>query len=454
MFPKQFVRLSGDGKPSLLGDTLGRLAGDEFTAPILLCNNRHRFLVRAECEAAGVKPKLIVLEPESRNTAPAVAAAAFLVSHDPAAVLCVMPSDHVIGNEEGFLAAVRSAAILAAEGRLVLFGICPTEPHTGYGYIHRGDPLRSNGAYEVHRFVEKPDATAAASYLESGDYYWNSGIFVLHAATFLEELARFEPQLAASVLDSVARASTDLEFLRLHAESFAACPSISVDYAVMERTEKAAVIPLPASWNDIGSWGSLWNISAKDRNQNAVRGDAILTDTAGTLIHSERSLVATLGIKDLVIVDTPDALLVADRHRSQEVGSIAAGLQRQGRREYEQHLKNYRPWGFFETLSVGPRFQVKLLHVVPNGQLSLQMHHHRSEHWIVVKGTAEVTKGSEVLLVRENESIYINATEWHCLRNPGKIDLQVIEVQIGAYLSEDDIVRAVDAYNRDPSETK
>jgi mannose-1-phosphate guanylyltransferase/mannose-6-phosphate isomerase len=454
MFPKQFVRLSGDEQPSLLGDTLGRLAGDAFTAPFVLCNNRHRFLVRAECEAAGVKPKLIVLEPESRNTAPAVAAAAFLVSHDSDAVLCVMPSDHLIGNKEGFVAAVRSAAALAAEGRLVLFGIQPTEPHTGYGYIHRGDPLGSSGAYEVRRFIEKPDATTAASYLESGDYFWNSGIFVLHAATFLEELARFEPQLEASVREAVTRASTDLEFLRLDAESFAACPSISVDYAVMERTEKATVIPLPASWNDIGSWGSLWDIAEKDRDQNAVRGDAILTDTAGTFVHSERSLVATLGIKDLVIVDTPDALLVADRHRSQEVGSIAAGLRSQGRREYEQHLKSYRPWGFFETLSVGPRFQVKLLHVVPNGQLSLQMHHHRSEHWIVVKGTAEVTKGDDVVLVSENEGIYINATEWHCLRNPGKIDLEVIEVQIGAYLAEDDIVRASDVYNRDAAETK
>jgi mannose-1-phosphate guanylyltransferase/mannose-6-phosphate isomerase len=376
------------------------------------------------------------------------------VSDDLDAVLCVMPSDHVIGNKEGFVAAVRSGAALAAEGRLVLFGIQPTEAHTGYGYIHRGEPLGASGAYGVRRFVEKPDAQAAASYVENGDYDWNSGIFVLHAATFLEELARFEPQLEASVRDSVTRARTDLEFLRLDAESFTASPSISIDYAVMERTEKAAVIPLPASWSDIGSWASLWDISSKDRNQNAVRGDAILTDTAGTLIHSERSLVATLGVKDLVIVDTPDALLVADRHRSQEVGAIAAGLQRQGRREYEQHLKNYRPWGFFETLSVGPRFQVKLLHVVPNGQLSLQMHHHRSEHWIVVKGTAEVTKGNEVVMVRENESIYINATEWHCLRNPGKIDLQVIEVQIGAYLSEDDIIRAADAYNRGPSETR
>jgi mannose-1-phosphate guanylyltransferase/mannose-6-phosphate isomerase len=455
LYPKQFIRFLGEDQPSFLGATLRRLAGQgDFAAPILIGNNSHRFLLRAECETAGIDPQLLVLEAEARNTAPAIAAAAHLVSHDRDAILCVMPSDHVIGDTDLFVDAMRQAAAVAGDGRLVLFGIRPTEPHTGYGYIQQGERLEGAGAYQVAGFTEKPDLQTAAAYLESGQFLWNSGIFVLHAAAFLEELARFEPAVFSAVRDSVARASTDLGFLRLEAESFARSPSISVDYAVMERTDRAAVIPLTAAWNDVGSWKSLWDLGDKDAEQNLVRGDALLIDTDGTMVQSERSLVATLGVHDLIIVDTPDALLVADRHRSQDVGSIVAALRLGGRREHEQHIRNHRPWGFFESLSLGPGFQVKLLHVKPGCQLSMQMHHHRSEHWIVVKGTAQVTVGDKVSLVRENESLYINAAEWHRLGNPGEVDLDVIEVQIGSYLGEDDIIRSEDVYNRDASETR
>ena len=455
LYPKQFIRFLGEDQPSFLGATLRRLAGQgDFAAPILIGNNSHRFLLRAECETAGIDPQLLVLEPEARNTAPAIAAAAHLVSHDRDAILCVMPSDHVIGDTDLFVDAMRQAAAVAADGRLVLFGIPPTEPHTGYGYIQQGERLEGAGAYQVAGFTEKPDLQTAAAYIESGQFLWNSGIFVLHAATFLKELARFEPAVFSAVRDSVARAGTDLGFLRLEAESFARSPSISVDYAVMERTDRAAVIPLTAAWNDVGSWKSLWDLGDKDAEQNLVRGDALLIDTDGTMVQSERSLVATLGVHDLIIVDTPDALLVADRHRSQDVGSIVAALRLGGRREHEQHIRNHRPWGFFESLSLGPGFQVKLLHVKPGCQLSMQMHQHRSEHWIVVKGTAQVTVGDKVSLVRENESLYINAAEWHRLGNPGEADLDVIEVQIGSYLGEDDIIRSEDVYNRDASETR
>jgi mannose-1-phosphate guanylyltransferase/mannose-6-phosphate isomerase len=455
MYPKQFIRFLGDEQPSFLGATLQRLAGQkDFAAPILVANNDHRFLVRAECEAAKVTPRFVVLEPQARNTAPAIAAAAYLLADDPDAILVVMPSDHVIGDPETFVAGVRQAAGVAADGRLVLFGIEPTEPHTGYGYIQQGEKLDGGGASRVARFAEKPDLRTAEAYLQSGEYFWNSGIFVLHAGTFLEELGRFEPEVLSAVAQSVQRASSDLEFLRLDKESFARSPAISVDYAVLERTDKAAVIPLAARWSDVGSWKSLWEIGDKDEAGNVTRGDALLTDTTGTMVQSERSLVATLGVQDLIIVDTPDALLVADRQRSEEVGSIVAALRGAGRREHEQHLRNHRPWGFFETLSLSPRFQVKLLHVSPGCQLSMQMHHHRSEHWIVVKGTAKVTVGEKVSLIRENEGLYINATEWHRLENPGKVPLEVIEVQIGSYLGEDDIVRSEDIYNRDASETK
>ena len=457
MYPKQFIRFNGQGS-SLIGATLERLKSEAgFAPPILLCNNDHRFLVREEVDRLGIATKAIVLEPVARNTAPAIAVAALMAAGESTdAILAVMPSDHVVADEARFLASVRRAAAVAAKGRLVLFGIQPTEPHTGYGYIRHGRPLEDcdGAAFEVDAFFEKPDRATAEGYLARGGYYWNSGIFVLHAGTFLDELARLEPAILEAARGALARAEEDLGFMRLERTSFAAAPSISVDYAIMEKTKAAAMLPVDIGWNDVGSWGSLWDIAPRDARGNYVHGDAVLEDTSGCYVHGEKALIATIGIKDLVIVDTPDALLVADRSRSQDVSKIVAQLRVSNRREQEQHLRNYRPWGYFETLSLGPRFQVKVLHVNPGGKLSMQMHHHRSEHWVVVQGTAKVVIGDSEQLVRENESVYIVATQWHRLEHPGKVPLEIIEVQIGTYLGEDDILRGDDVYHRAPEETK
>jgi mannose-1-phosphate guanylyltransferase/mannose-6-phosphate isomerase len=456
-FPKQFIGFSEVQPESFLAAALKRLGGNAgLAAPIVVCNNDHRFLVKDEAERAGIRPSAIVLEPTARNTAPAVAVAALLAErNDPDAVIAVMPSDHVIRDVPGFVAAVRKAGEIAATGKLVLFGIKPSAPHTGYGYIQRGKPLAGfDGAYAVGGFKEKPSQGTAEEYIAAGSYDWNSGIFVLGARTFLSELERFEPAILAAAKGAVDGARDDLGFLRLESKSFEQAPSISIDYAVMERTGLAAVVPIDVGWSDVGSWSSLWELSGQDKDGNAVQGDAVLESTRGCYIHSERSLVATLGVSDLVIVDTSDALLVADRTKAQDVGKLVALLKASGRTEHESHVRNYRPWGYFETLSLGPRFQVKLLHVTPGGKLSMQMHHHRSEHWVVVHGTAKVTVGGQERLVHENQSVYIVATEWHRLENPGKTPLDLIEVQIGSYLGEDDIVRSEDIYNRSPEETK
>ena len=457
MFPKQFIRFSKSQPNSFLAATLRRLGPEQgFAAPLVICNNDHRFLVRDEADRLKIKPQAIVLEPVARNTAPAIAAAAVLVERaDPDGILAVMPSDHAIENDAAFAAAVRRASEIAATGKLVLFGIPPASPHTGYGYIRRGAPLAGFAdAYAVSAFAEKPDGTTAAKYLATGEYFWNSGIFVLGARAFLNELTRLAPDVATAARAAVASASEDLGFVRLDVQAFEKAPGISVDYAVMERTSSAAVLPLEVGWNDVGSWSSLWELSARDVNDNAVHGDALVEDTSGTYIHSDNGLVATLGVKDLVIVDTPDALLVADRARAQDVGALVARLRKAGRKEHESQVRNYRPWGYFETLNAAPRFQVKLLHVKPGGKLSMQMHHHRSEHWVVVHGTAKVTIGDEEKLVYENQSVYIVATQWHRLENPGKTPLEIIEVQLGSYLGEDDIVRSDDVYRRAPDETK
>lgn len=458
MYPKQFIRFFNGQTASFLGATLTRLRlGPDFRAPILLCNNDHRFLVKEEVERTGAQPLAIVLEPVARNTAPAIAVAALMaLRENPNAVLAVMPSDHVVKDEARFVEGVKRAAEVAASGKLVLFGIEPTEPHTGYGYIRKGGDLDGfNGlAFAVEAFYEKPDRATAERYLASGGYFWNSGIFVLDARTFLDELKRLEPSILEAARAALANAAEDLGFLRLDRTSFAAAPNISIDYAVMERTRAAAMLPMSVGWNDVGSWSSLWDIAPRDEAGNYVHGEAVLEETHDCYVHSEKALVSTIGVKDLVIVDTPDALLVADKTRAQDVSKIVARLKQTNRKEQEQHLRNYRPWGFFETLSLAPRFQVKLLHVKPGGKLSMQMHHHRSEHWIVVQGTAKVVIGDHEQLVRENESVYIIATQWHRLENPGKVPLELIEVQIGTYLGEDDIIRADDVYNRAPEETR
>jgi mannose-1-phosphate guanylyltransferase/mannose-6-phosphate isomerase len=457
LYPKQFIRFSEVQPESFLAAALKRLGpAGGFSPPVVVCNNDHRFLVKDEAERAGVRPGAIVLEPAARNTAPAVAVAALLAEReDPEGILAIMPSDHVIRDVARFAAAVHQAAAVADAGRLVLFGIAPDAPHTGYGYIRRGAPLDGfEGAFAVAGFTEKPDRETAAQYLAAGGYSWNSGIFVLGARAFLSELERLAPAILAAARSAVAGARTDLGFLRLDAEAFAAAPSISIDYAVMEKTDRAAVMPIDVGWSDVGSWSSLWELSARDADGNAVHGDVLLEATRNCYVSSQKSLVAVMGVDDLVIVDTPDALLVADRTKAQDVGKMVARLRSAGRREHESHVRNHRPWGYFETLNVGPRFQVKLLHVKPGGKLSMQMHHHRSEHWVVVHGTARVTVGGEERLVHENQSVYIVATQWHRLENPGKTPLELIEVQLGSYLGEDDIVRADDVYNRAPEETK
>jgi mannose-1-phosphate guanylyltransferase/mannose-6-phosphate isomerase len=457
MYPKQFIRFSEAQPASFLAATLQRFPESAgFAPPVVVCNNDHRFLVRDEAERLNIRPHAILLEPVARNTAPAIAAAAVLIEReDPAGVLIVMPSDHVIQDTAAFAAAVRRAADVAAGGKLVLFGIKPASPHTGYGYIRRGAPLsRFDDVYSVAAFTEKPDRSTAERYLADGEHLWNSGIFVLGVRAFLDELTRLAPDVADAARQAVADATEDLGFIRLGQKAFAASPSISVDYAVMERTNAAAVLPIDVGWSDVGSWSSLWELSERDAQGNAVHGDAVLSDTNDTYIHSSHSLVATLGVKDLVIVDTPDALLVADRNRTQDVSGVVAKLRQARRKEQETQVRNYRPWGFFETLNIGPRFQVKLLHVKPGGKLSMQMHHHRSEHWVVVHGTAKVTIGTEEKLVHENQSVYITATQWHRLENPGRTALEIIEVQLGSYLGEDDIVRSEDVYNRAPGETK
>jgi mannose-1-phosphate guanylyltransferase / mannose-6-phosphate isomerase len=459
MYPKQFLHFfNGDGR-SLLGSTLARLDSEkaDFAAPLIVCNNDHRFLVQDEVARTDKGAQAIILEPVARNTAAAVAVAALYAQRqNPNAVITVMPSDHVVADAPGFTSGIRKAAEIAATGRLVLFGIKPLEPHTGYGYIRQGAPLNgsANSGFAVDAFCEKPELKLAEEYLAAGDYFWNSGIFVLSARTFLDELKRLDPNIFEAACGALDNASEDLGFLRLDASAFAKSPNISIDYAVMEKTKAAAMLPLDVGWNDVGSWSSLWEIAPHDEQGNAVEGDALLKDTKNCLVHSERSLVATIGLEDLIIVDTPDALLVADKARAQDVSGLVGELRKSNRSEHEQHLRNHRPWGYFETLSLGGRFQVKLLHVKPGGKLSMQMHHHRSEHWVVVRGTARVSIGEEEKLVQENESVYITATHWHRLENPGKVPLELIEVQIGSYLGEDDIVRTEDVYHRAPDETK
>jgi mannose-1-phosphate guanylyltransferase / mannose-6-phosphate isomerase len=457
MYPKQFIRFNGRDQ-SFLTETLRRVpVAQTVKQPIILCNNDHRFLVKSELDQARLTAKAIILEPVARNTAPAIAVAALSVAaEDPSGVMVVMPSDHAIRDAAKFLKAVHAAAAVAATGKLVLFGIKPDTPETGYGYIRMGAALggAKGEAFAVDAFVEKPDAKTAAQYLKAGNYVWNSGIFVLHARTFIEELGRLQPKILNAARQALAKAEEDLGFLRLDRASFEAAPSISIDYAVMEKTAAAAVLPIDVGWSDVGAWSSLWDLAPRDAAGNYASGDAVMEGTSNCYVHSDKGLVATIGVNDLIIVDTADALLVADKSRAQDVSKLVAQLKTAGRREPETHIRSYRPWGYYETLSLASRFQVKLLHVSPGGKLSMQMHHHRSEHWIVVQGTAKVVVGETEKLVRENESVYINATEWHRLENPGKVPLEIIEVQTGTYFGEDDIIRSDDVYKRAADETK
>ena len=445
-YPKQFLALAGED--TMLQATWQRVAELASAAPLVVANEDHRFMVAEQLRQVGCTPAAIVLEPVGRNTAPAIAVAALQATADGTdPLLLVLPSDHVIADAAGFRAAVAAATPAAQNGKLVTFGIVPTAAETGYGYIQAvagGDaPVRA-----VARFVEKPDAATAAQYLASGQYFWNSGMFLFQASRYLAELERHAPAMLAACRKAFAAAARDADFVRLDKAAFAACPSDSIDYAVMEKTADAAVLPIDVGWNDVGSWSALWEVAQQDGDGNAHHGDVIALDCRDTLAWGDRRLVAMIGLRDIVVVDSDDALLVAHKDQVQEVKEVVARLKAEGRSESNLHRKVYRPWGAYDSIDMGERFQVKRITVNPGAALSLQMHHHRAEHWIVVSGTAEVTRGEEVLLLSENQSTYIPLGVTHRLRNPGKVPLELIEVQSGSYLGEDDIVRFEDVYGR------
>jgi mannose-1-phosphate guanylyltransferase len=446
LYPKQFLSLLG--KSTMLQATINRLNLLEVTAPVTICNEDHRFIVAEQLRSINQMGS-IILEPEGRNTAPAIALAASIVkqknkSDDP--LLLILAADHVIQDEAAFTTAVQNAIPLAQQGKLVTFGIVPQTAHTGYGYIQRGDELESG--FTVKGFVEKPSSEKAQSYLDGGEHYWNSGMFLFKASRYLDELNAHRPDIAQACEASLKDFSTDLDFIRVNKEAFIKCPDESIDYAVMEKTHEAVVVPLDAGWNDIGSWSALWEESPKDQSGNAVKGDAILQDTRNCLVHSNERLVTTIGLDDIVIVDTKDAVMVAHKDKVQDVKAIVAQLKSENRNEWKIHREVYRPWGKYDSIDQGDRYQVKRITVKPGEKLSLQMHHHRAEHWIVVSGTAKVTIAASKQLLTENESIYIPIGAIHSLENPGKLPLEMIEVQSGSYLGEDDIVRFEDKYGR------
>ncbi|SDK08636.1 mannose-1-phosphate guanylyltransferase [Ferrimonas sediminum] len=443
-FPKQFLPLVDDS--TMLQQTITRVTELDCSIPLTICNEVHRFMVAEQLRAID-KLGSIILEPQGRNTAPAIALAAEISrvdEQDP--LLLVLAADHVIQDGDAFVKAVRRALPLAEQGKLVTFGVVPDCAHTGYGYIQRGDSV--GDGFEVSQFVEKPDLSTAEQYLASEKYYWNSGMFLFKASRYLEELNIHRPDIAEACRNSLVNTRADLDFVRLDEESFLACADESIDYAVMEKTDDAVVIPLDAGWNDIGSWSALWEINSKDENNNAFRGDVISHDSSNCLVHSDERLVATVGLDDIVVVDTKDAVMVAKKSRVQEVKKIVEQIKSSGRREAKLHREVYRPWGKYDSVDNGNRYQVKRITVNPGAKLSVQMHHHRAEHWIVVSGTAKVTNGGQTILVTENESTYIPVGVVHALENPGKMPLEMIEVQVGSYLGEDDIVRFEDRYGR------
>lgn len=446
-FPKQFLKLTDEW--SLLQQTARRAAGLKNAGPpILICNEAHRFLVAEQLRQAGIQGAEILLEPEGRNTAPAAAAACLIAKerHGPDALVFIMAADNLIGNPIAFESAVQVATALAREGRLTTFGITPTRPETGYGYLHQG-PALAAGGFEVSAFVEKPDSIRAKSYVESGEYLWNGGMFLFRAQSFLDELQHLDPSILEACTKAVADAKRDLDFVRLDATAFKAARSDSIDYAVMEKTDKAALVPMDAGWDDVGSWAFLETLP-RDSRGNYTHGDVLVEDSDNVLVHSDSRLVAALGIKDVVVIETKDAVLVASRSRTQDVKRIVARLKSERRQEAESHTVVHRPWGSYETIAMSARFQVKRIIVKPRQKLSLQMHHHRAEHWIVVCGTARVTCAEREFLLAENESTYIPLGAQHRLENPGSIPLELIEVQSGSYLGEDDIVRFNDVYGR------
>jgi mannose-1-phosphate guanylyltransferase/mannose-6-phosphate isomerase len=449
VLPKQLLPLVSDR--TMLQETALRVAGGtELMAPLIVCGNEHRFLVAEQMREINVKPLGILLEPVGRNTAPAVAAAAaFLLAKDPDAVMLVLPADHVIKNGPAFNAAITRAAALIGDGALATFGIVPQGPETGYGYIRRGAAVAgTDSGYQVERFVEKPNRATAVSFLADGSYYWNSGMFLFRADRYLSELKEFNPDMAEAAASALRTGYSDLDFCRLDEATWNTCPSDSIDYAVMERTTHAVVVPADIGWSDVGSWSALWEVQQGDADGNVLRGDVYLDGVKNSLVRAESRIVAVVGLDDVVVVETNDAVLVAHKDQVQRVKQVVEHLKSKERTEHLHHTKVYRPWGHYEGIDSGDRFQVKRITVKPGEKLSLQMHHHRAEHWVVVSGTARVTCGDSVTLLSENESTYIPIGMNHRLENPGKLPLHIIEVQSGSYLGEDDIVRFEDIYKR------
>ncbi|QYJ80556.1 mannose-1-phosphate guanylyltransferase/mannose-6-phosphate isomerase [Shewanella acanthi] len=453
LYPKQFLKLTGD--ESMLEQTVTRLQGLEHQDPILICNEEHRFIAAEQMRLGGFSHSGIILEPVGRNTAPAIALAALQAlkqfeanpkNEEP--MLLVLAADHVIKDEAAFCESIEKAVPFAQADKLVTFGIVPITPETGYGYIKRGEVQGDNAGFRVAQFVEKPNLATAQDYLASGEYYWNSGMFLFKASTYLAELKAHRPDMFSACEQAMAETQADLDFIRVDKAAFEACPDDSIDYAVMEKTTQAVVVAMDCGWSDVGSWSALWEVSDKDEYGNACRGDVINLNTRNTYVHATEKLVTTIGLDDLVIVETKDAILVAKQSEVQQVKKIVDQLKIEERREWQHHREVYRPWGKYDSIDNGDRFQVKRITVKPGEKLSIQMHHHRAEHWIIVTGTAKVTNGDKELLLTENQSTYIPVGVIHALENPGKVPLELIEVQSGSYLGEDDIVRFEDRYGR------
>ena len=456
-YPKQLQALISDR--TLLQETALRVDaslddGVAVQPPIVVCNEAHRFIVAEQLRAAGIEPKAVVIEPRGRNTAPAACVAALLLESEPDALMLIMPSDHSVKRPDVFREAIACAAPMARDGRLMTFGIRPTYPATAYGYIKAGAPLDGSGCFTVERFVEKPDAATAAGFLETGGYYWNGGIFLCSVGTYLAELARSEPDIIPGCRAALNQGRNDLFFFRLDDDAFQKVPSQSIDYGVMERTDKAGVAPVDMGWSDVGSWSALHDEAARDDTGNTLLGDVIALDSKDCYVRSEKQLTAVIGIKNAVVVVTDDAVLVADKAHDQRVKQLVEGLKSAGRSEATAHARTYRPWGWFQTMDEGGRFKVKRICVKPGAKLSLQKHWHRSEHWVIVTGTALVTRNEEELMLRENESTFIPAGTVHRLANPGQMELHMIEVQSGEYVGEDDIVRIADDYGRSEAPQK
>lgn len=453
-YPKQFLPITGE--KTLFQQTLERISNlnqslINFQNPIIVTNESHRFIVAEQLRQQNVNAK-ILLEPIAKNTAPAIAAAAELaLSYGEDPVLLILAADHVIQQQEEFNKSIAIGLAAAEAGQLVTFGVVPTAPETGYGYIKAAETIQTAATtqpYTVEKFVEKPDLDTAQKYVDEGSYLWNSGMFMFKASVYLQELEKYNPAIAKNAKASVEHSKNDLDFVRLDKNHFEQSPEDSIDYAVMEKTDKVVVVPLNANWSDVGAWKSVWEVSDKDSNGNVLRGDTIVESSNNTLVHAQHRLVSVLGLDDVIVIETSDAVLVANKNKVQDIKKIVEKLKSTQRSEVDQHRKVYRPWGSYDSIDSGDRYQVKCIVVNPGQKLSLQMHHHRAEHWIVVSGTAKIHKGKEAFLLTENESVYIPLGEIHALENPGKVPLELIEVQSGSYLGEDDIVRFEDLYGR------